>query len=116
MNNKLSGFSSKSVLSSRSLLKDNIMRYLSPQENLSEYLNNVVLNIAEHGNYSSELIMFDPFIKPIWLGENAKPRGIGSHEVSSTIFLVFPRNKVKLTGSDSLYKLKPPFSYSCIHF
>ena len=97
-------------------MKDNIMRYLSPQENLSEYLNNVVLNIAEHGNYSSELIMFDPFSKPIWLGENAKPRGIGSHEVSSTIFLVFPRNKVKLTGSDSLYKLKPPFSYSCIHF
>ena len=46
--------------------------------------------------------MFDPFSKPIWLGENAKPRGIGSDEVSSTIFLVFQRNKVKLTGSDSL--------------
>lgn len=46
--------------------------------------------------------MFDPFSKPIWLGENAKPQGFGSHEVSSTIFLVFQRNKVKLTGSDSL--------------
>ena len=48
--------------------------------------------------------------KPTWLGikwlfENAKPRGVGSHEVSSTSFLVFPRNKVKLTGSDLLYKL-----------
>ena len=81
---------------------------------MSEYLKIMVLNIAEHGNYSSELKMFDPFSKPTWLGENAKPRGFGSHEVLSTIFLVFPRNKVKLTGSDSLYKLKPPFSYSCI--
>ena len=87
-----------------------------PQEDLSEYLKIMLLNIAEHGNYSSELKMFHPFSKPTWLGENAKPRGFGSHEVSSTIFLVFPRNKVKLTGSDSLYKLKPTFSYSCIHF
>ena len=46
--------------------------------------------------------MFDPFSRPIWLGENAKPQCFGSDEVSSTIFLVFQRNKVKLTGSDSL--------------
>ena len=54
MNNKLSGFSSKSVLSSRSLLKVTLWD-IFPQENLSEYLKIMVLNIAEHGNYSSEL-------------------------------------------------------------
>ena len=38
-----------------------------PQENLSEYLKIMVLNIAEHGNYSSELKMFELFSKPTWL-------------------------------------------------
>ena len=75
MNNKLRGCSSKSVLSSSSLLKVTLWDIFF-QENLSEYLKIMVLDIAEHGNYSSELKMFDPFSKPTWLVENGISLGV----------------------------------------
>ena len=56
MNDK-SGCSSKSVLSSRSLLKVTLWG-IFPQENLSISKDHGV-NIAEHGNHTSELKMFD---------------------------------------------------------
>ena len=50
MSNKLSGFSSKSVLSSRSLLKVTLWD-IFPQENLSEYLKIMVSNIVLWGDW-----------------------------------------------------------------
>ena len=56
MNDK-SGCSSKSVLSSRSLLKVTLYG-IFPQENLSISKDHSV-DIAEHGSHTSELKMFD---------------------------------------------------------
>ena len=50
MSNKLSGFSSKSVLSSRSLLKVTL-KDIFPQENLSDYLKIMVSNIVLWGDW-----------------------------------------------------------------